>query len=211
MVEYRGGGNTRNLDLNRGTEPLVWMMNEAEEAGLKLDSKNLGDGVKRTTVIPSLTKGWWILEVLPLARLAYGSNGKRTIRSVTWDASIFPLTDPAIFSRPHLGRGRKISENHKIHYSVLANYLQVGEKKYQPRATYREPGQGRRKVEWEGMFRQAESQEAPQGFQLRWEGDRNMIEALRVVREVDIIVDMSNRLRVHNWLLEVSRLVSDGK
>ncbi|KAG9097106.1 hypothetical protein FS749_007048 [Ceratobasidium sp. UAMH 11750] len=73
-----GGGNVRNIDLNRGTESLVWMMNEAEQAGLKVDPTNLGQDVKRARVVPSLTIGWWILEFLPLTRLA--SNGSDTTK-----------------------------------------------------------------------------------------------------------------------------------
>ncbi|KAG8692503.1 hypothetical protein FRC08_009727, partial [Ceratobasidium sp. 394] len=190
-----GGGNTHNIELNRGTESLVWMINEAEAAGLKVDSKNLGDGVKRTQVIPSLKGGWWILEVLPLARLAYGSNGKRTI------------------SRPHLGRGRKISENHKVHYSVLANYLQVGEiNSYQPRAKYRDPGAHNRKVDWRRIFEDAQAKEAPTPYELKWEGDYKIIDALRIVREVDVKVAETTRpgdLETRDWLNSVNKSVED--
>ncbi|KAG9122482.1 hypothetical protein FRC07_001110 [Ceratobasidium sp. 392] len=190
-----GGGNTRNIELNRGTEPLVWMMNEAEDVGLVVDSKNLGDGVKRAQVIPSLTGVWWLLEVMPLARLAYGSDGKRVI------------------SRPHLGRGRKISENHKLHYSVLANYLQVeNQKRYKPYAKYKTSGINGRKMEWEAMFREAESQELAENHTLRWEGDRRIIEVLRIIREADGELATSgdpDQRGTITWLRTVSRLVDD--
>lgn len=77
-----GGGNTINTNLDRGTEPLVWMMNEAESAGLRMDSRNLGYGVRRAEVIKSLRGAWWLFEVLPLARVTYESDRKRTIRYV---------------------------------------------------------------------------------------------------------------------------------
>ncbi|KAG8740694.1 hypothetical protein FRC10_004039, partial [Ceratobasidium sp. 414] len=190
-----GGGNTHNIELNRGTESLVWMINEAEDAGLKVDSRNLGDGVKRTQVIPSLKGGWWILEVLPLARLAYGSGGKRTI------------------SRPHLGRGRKISENHKIHYSVLANYLQVGEtNSYQPRAKYRDPGADEHKVDWGRIFKDVQATETPAAYGLNWEGDYKIVDALRIVREVDAKVAENTRPgdpETREWLNSVNRAVED--
>ncbi|KAG8791982.1 hypothetical protein FRC12_007621 [Ceratobasidium sp. 428] len=190
-----GGGNTRNIELNRSTEPLVWMMNEAEDVGLDVDSKNLGDGVKRAQVIPSLTGVWWALEIMPLARLAYGSDGKRVI------------------SRPHLGRGRKISENHKLHYSVLANYLQVeNQKRYKPYAKYKIPGTNGRKMEWEAMFREAESQKNSGSTQMRWEGDRRIIEVLRIIREVDAQLTTNgspDQRSPIGWLNTVSRQVDD--
>ncbi|KAG9094006.1 hypothetical protein FRC06_011276, partial [Ceratobasidium sp. 370] len=189
-----GGGNTNNVELNRGTESLVWMINEAEDAGLKVDSRNLGDGVKRSQVIPSLKGGWWILEILPLARLAYGSNGKRTI------------------NRPHLGRGRKISENHKIHYSVLANYLQVGEaNSYQPRAKYKEPGDNKRKVDWGRIFDDAQAKEISPAYGLKWEGGYKIIDALRIVREVDVRVAENTRPddETRAWLNSVNKSVED--
>ncbi|KAF8594399.1 hypothetical protein BDV93DRAFT_502060 [Ceratobasidium sp. AG-I] len=77
-----GGGNTHNANLDRGTESLVWMMNEAENAGLKVDSKNLGYGVRRAQVIESLRGGWWFLEILPISRVRHGSQTKRTMRYV---------------------------------------------------------------------------------------------------------------------------------
>ncbi|KAG8719113.1 hypothetical protein FRC09_011604 [Ceratobasidium sp. 395] len=197
-----GGGNTRNIELNRSTEPLVWMMNEAEEAGLAVDSKNLGDGVKRAQVIPSLTGVWWALEVMPLARLAYGSDGKRVISQLE-------------LSRPHLGRGRKISENHKLHYSVLANYLQVeNQKRYKPYAKYKVPGTNGRNMQWEAMFHEAESQKHSGSSQMRWEGDRRIIEVLRIIREVDAKLAASggpDQRSSIGWLNTVARLVDDDE
>ncbi|KAG9094007.1 hypothetical protein FRC06_011277 [Ceratobasidium sp. 370] len=170
-----GGGNTRNTELNRGTESLVWMMNEAEEAGLVVDSKNLGDGVKRTQVIPSLTGAWWILEVLPLARLAYDSKGK-----------------------PDL---------------ILAGAVEVEEKRYKPYAKYKIPGPNGRKLEWDMMFREAaESQDLTGNQYLRWEGDRRIIEVLKIIREADDELaansgpDQRGALR---WLGAVRTLVED--
>ncbi|KAG9093688.1 hypothetical protein FS749_013958 [Ceratobasidium sp. UAMH 11750] len=187
-----GGGNTRNIQLNRGTESLVWMMNEAEDVGLKLDPKNLGDGVKRTHVIPSLSGGWWILEVLPLTRLAYGTQGQHTV------------------NRPHLGKGRRILGSHKIHYSVLANSLQI-EKEYQPHATYREPGPSGLKVEWERIFSEAETAPETGTCGLRWEGDRRIIDALRIIQEAESKSNASpwGDERAEAWLVAVEQLVSD--
>ncbi|KAG9090841.1 hypothetical protein FRC06_000860 [Ceratobasidium sp. 370] len=111
-----GGGNVSNVELDRGAESLVWMMNEAEQAGLKFDPTNLGQDVKRARVVESLTTPWRVLEYLPLTRLA--SSGVRTT------------------NRPHLGRGRRVPKHHKIHYSVLANRLQADDGDYEPRAKF---------------------------------------------------------------------------
>ncbi|QRV96021.1 hypothetical protein RhiJN_24039 [Ceratobasidium sp. AG-Ba] len=193
-----GGGNTRNVELNRGTEPLVWMMNEAEEAGLVVDSKNLGDGVKRARVIPSLVKGWWLLEILPLNRLSYTSKGPDRER---------------VISQPHLGRGRKIPKNHKLHYSVLANHLQTENGKvYTPRASYNVQGtngSGSLKLKWKEIFEDAQE---PGRNQIQWEGDYKIIEVLRVVREADIKLTESARsagINDSEWLRSVQALVAD--
>ncbi|KAG9124970.1 hypothetical protein FRC07_009516 [Ceratobasidium sp. 392] len=182
-----GGGNTQNVDLNRSAESLVWMIHEAKAAGLRFDSRNLGSGVKPAGVIPSLTGAWWILEWLPLVRASSESNEKRTM----W---------------PHCGRGRHISANHKIHYSVLANY-QASKANYSPWATYKEPTRDAgahmasskpedgssqlnsdisstlsRRARWDQIFTDAAQDVIIRSRNLRWEGDRKILEVLRVVR-----------------------------
>ncbi|KAG8781698.1 hypothetical protein FRC12_021609 [Ceratobasidium sp. 428] len=193
-----GGGNTRNIKLSRRLEPLVWMMNEAEDAGLVLDYKNLGDGAKDVQIIPSLMGAWWALELMPLARPTSGSDGKRVI------------------SQPHLGRGRNILGNHKLHYSVLATYLQVeNQKRYKPHAKYMVPGSDGREMEWEAILRQAESQDVSEDPLVHWEGDRRIIDVLRLIREVDARLTMRGNVDGHgsisSWLNTVARLAEDGK
>ncbi|KAG9091455.1 hypothetical protein FS749_016530 [Ceratobasidium sp. UAMH 11750] len=168
-----GGGNIRNIDLNRGAEPLVWMMNEAEKAGLVVDPTNLGQDVKTARIVPSLTLGWWIFELLPLTRLS--SDGLSTT------------------NRPHLGRGRRIPEHHKIHYSVLANRLQLKDPVYKPRATFKR---------WN--WKDAGSQKAA-----LWEGDDKLVKALEIVRTVDdeLLKAANPDPHSHDWLNDVKELL----
>ncbi|KAG9097105.1 hypothetical protein FS749_007047 [Ceratobasidium sp. UAMH 11750] len=171
------GGNIRNIDLNRGTESLAWMMDEAEQAGLKVAPLGLNQLAEQTHVTTSLSLPWWILEFLPLNRRDDKFNGARTTR---W---------------PHLGRGRRISEHHKIHYSVLDNLLQGASKSYRPRATFKQ---------WNLIFDDAASQRGT-----RWEGNAD---AVRMLRTVDNEIEMAQKN--HNsqpWLDNVIERLRDGE
>lgn len=207
-----GGGNTRNVNLDRGTESLVWMMNEAENAGLKMDSKNLGYGVRRAEVIESLTGAWWIFEVLPLARVTYKSDRKRTIRLVVQVEFLWNQLTRNGFSRPHLGKGREIPALHKLHYSVLANHMQAEEQRYQPMASFGEPGSSS-KVAWKEFFDDANRDEPTNTYPVEWEGDKRITKALWVVRSIDDIVygNSISEDKSQEWLDNVSQLVSDSE
>ncbi|KAG9091454.1 hypothetical protein FS749_016529 [Ceratobasidium sp. UAMH 11750] len=110
-----GGG----IDSNRSPAAelaLLWMMKEAEKAGLIVDPQTPDEDVKRARIVPSFTGLWWIHEILPLTRLA--SDGLSTT------------------NRWHLGRGRRIPGHHKIHYSAWANLWQARYTSYHPHARF---------------------------------------------------------------------------
>ncbi|KAG8715092.1 hypothetical protein FRC08_011007 [Ceratobasidium sp. 394] len=176
---YSGGGNVDNIELDRGAESLVWMMNEAEQAGLKFDPRNLGQDVKRARVIPSMTTSWWILEFFPLTRL--NSSGVSTTK------------------KPHLGRGRRIPNHHKIHYSVLANRQQAEDGEYEPHAKFKTQA-------WASLF------QAPRERKV-WDGDYKLVNALKIIREVDgeLTKAAEETSEGEPWLSSVAEHLQDGR
>ncbi|KAG2078485.1 hypothetical protein BDR04DRAFT_1112672 [Suillus decipiens] len=83
--------------------PLLWMREEAVEAGLKLHPPRVAfryEDLKTPKINDSLTFGWWLLELLPVTRLRYNNSDEQT-------------------RVPHVGKGRVILPGQKIHASVL--------------------------------------------------------------------------------------------
>lgn len=75
-----GGGNAKNVDLNRGDPPLRWMSYEAVQAGLMMSSFDGSkfEGWDTFKVNRSMTGMWWMLEILPLRRLSYRDDKRST-------------------------------------------------------------------------------------------------------------------------------------
>ncbi|KAG9097225.1 hypothetical protein FS749_006776 [Ceratobasidium sp. UAMH 11750] len=167
-LSHSGGGNVRNNKLNRGAESLVWMMNEAERLGLRLDPTNLGPDVTHPRVIPSLGITWWILEGLTLTRLSNRSEGMETTM------------------RPHRGHGRVIPGHHGIHCSVFVGGPESDAKSHKSRAWLCIPKKNknnnyepRARVNgwsWDKPY----SELGP-----RLEGDKDLIETLKIVRAAE--------------------------
>ncbi|KAG1760711.1 hypothetical protein EDD22DRAFT_780723, partial [Suillus occidentalis] len=87
--------------------PLLWMREEAREAGLLLNPREVAfryedEPFLEPGVTNSSNLAWWLLEILPIGHLCFNSN---TLKALT--------------CRPHLGRGRFIMPGQKIHESVL--------------------------------------------------------------------------------------------
>ncbi|QRW06859.1 hypothetical protein RhiLY_05858 [Ceratobasidium sp. AG-Ba] len=176
-----GGGNARNIHLNRGTETLIWMMHEAEQRGLRFDGGSAGAGVNCMRLKPSLKGIWLAFEILPIPRVTY-ELGKKIVTS-----------------RPHVGRGRKIPHHHRIHYSVLANYQQAGgSRPYKPSARLKPYGSKGKQFDWETVFKEAEDQNLRDIHYPQWEGDHLILEALKVIREAEDRV--SSSLPLSDWL-----------
>ncbi|KAF8598656.1 hypothetical protein BDV93DRAFT_403864, partial [Ceratobasidium sp. AG-I] len=91
----------KNPTLDRGAEPLVWIMEEAKRVGLKLEPHNVQVNKEAAEVTESLRRLWWVLEWLPISRASYKSNGEDVTKR-----------------KPHRGRGRKVLNGHKIHFTV---------------------------------------------------------------------------------------------
>lgn len=84
--------------------PLLWMREEAREAGLLLNPHEVAfkyedESFLEPGVTNSSNLAWWLLEILPIGHLCFDSN---TLKAL-----------------PHLGRGRFIMPGQKIHESVL--------------------------------------------------------------------------------------------
>ncbi|KAJ7202268.1 hypothetical protein GGX14DRAFT_570775 [Mycena pura] len=114
-----GGGNRKNISLDLGGVPLLWMENEATSAGLHLHPRNdvwKWEDIKREKPFESLTGPfWWFLEKIPLARSTY--NVDKLDETISWP--------------PHQGKGRLIVKDQLIHASVAFKY-----DIYRPRARF---------------------------------------------------------------------------
>ncbi|KAG1740621.1 hypothetical protein EDB19DRAFT_763182 [Suillus lakei] len=100
-----GGGNREKTGnaLNFQDMPLLWMREEALDAGLVFNSPKVAfryEDLKSPKITNSLTFPWWLLEALPIRRLRYNNSNRHTIL-------------------PHLGKGRTILPGQKVHASVL--------------------------------------------------------------------------------------------
>ncbi|KJA23408.1 hypothetical protein HYPSUDRAFT_39890 [Hypholoma sublateritium FD-334 SS-4] len=114
-----GGGNTKNVGMDRSQPPLRWMVFEAAAHGLR--TAEFARKRPKNEIIEikeSLTGIWWLLELLPFKRLTYtrDEHGSSTTH------------------KPHLGSPRKIHAGQKIHSSFfLTSNVHNGEP-YTPKA-----------------------------------------------------------------------------
>ncbi|KAF8594957.1 hypothetical protein BDV93DRAFT_576847 [Ceratobasidium sp. AG-I] len=74
-VWFAGTHSDDNPDLARAAEPLMWMMGEAKQAGLVLNSFVPQVNIKGAEVTESLRGPWHALEYIPFSRPLYRSNG----------------------------------------------------------------------------------------------------------------------------------------
>ncbi|KAF8600993.1 hypothetical protein BDV93DRAFT_446563 [Ceratobasidium sp. AG-I] len=73
-------GTHSDMLLDRGAEPLMWMMEEAKRAGLNLEPHNVQVEIKGAEVTESLEGFWWLFEILPITRMSYRATGKDVIK-----------------------------------------------------------------------------------------------------------------------------------
>ncbi|KAF8597365.1 hypothetical protein BDV93DRAFT_417232, partial [Ceratobasidium sp. AG-I] len=52
-------------------QPLTWMVQEAEEAGLKMDAQAIRYGIDNADINESLGTIWWLFEMMPFSRPTY--------------------------------------------------------------------------------------------------------------------------------------------
>lgn len=95
--------------------PLLWMREEAREAGLLFNPREVAfryedKSFLESGITDSANLAWWLLEMLPIGHLCFNSNTSKAL--------------------PHLGRGRIIMPGQKIHESVLFR------PNYRPRAHF---------------------------------------------------------------------------
>ncbi|KAG0694948.1 hypothetical protein DFH29DRAFT_1005894 [Suillus ampliporus] len=110
--------------------PLLWMCEEAREAGLLLNPRKVTFQDHKIT--NSLTLLWWLFEMLPIGHLQYNSNTHKTL--------------------PHRGRGRIIMPGQKIHESVLYR------PNYRPKAVFWDVQQWPEATYWPSAFAERLSQ-----------------------------------------------------
>ncbi|QRW07662.1 hypothetical protein RhiLY_06661 [Ceratobasidium sp. AG-Ba] len=118
-----GGGNKVNATLDRGGEPLKWMMEEAYGRGLSVRMHDVKLGFPHAEVTDSMRKlKWLVLEVLPF---------------LGW-RNYLPNGEPRSSWRPHLMRAREVLPYHSIHWTVKSSLEQAksGDEKnlYSPKA-----------------------------------------------------------------------------
>ncbi|KAG8795221.1 hypothetical protein FRC12_016862 [Ceratobasidium sp. 428] len=130
-----GGGNQDNMTLDRGGEPLKWMMEEAYEQGLSVRLHELKLDIPHVKVTNSMrvNSTWGLfynfLEVVPfISWKEYFSDGKS--RSRRW---------------PHLWSAREVLPHQSIHWTVnpslgknAPNQLGTTETAYIPKAILRD-------------------------------------------------------------------------
>jgi hypothetical protein len=78
-----GGGLEENVSLNLSSVPLLWMENEAEVVGLRLEPRASGgvwdlEDLQKHDGHESLRGGWKFMESLPLTRLSFQTAGETT-------------------------------------------------------------------------------------------------------------------------------------
>ncbi|QRW25595.1 hypothetical protein RhiXN_07544 [Rhizoctonia solani] len=106
-----GGGNKANPTLDRGGEPLKWMMEEAYKQGLSVRLHDVKIGVPHAEVTDSLRANsvrgclYTILEILPFLFWKESFSSKKY--TLKWD--------------PHLGSPREVLPHQSIHWTVNAS------------------------------------------------------------------------------------------
>jgi hypothetical protein len=80
---FRGGGKREKTGnaLNFQDMPLLWMREEASDAGLLLHSPKVAfkyEDLNAPKMKGSLTLPWWLLELLPIRRLCYNNSNQHT-------------------------------------------------------------------------------------------------------------------------------------
>ncbi|KAG8706870.1 hypothetical protein FRC09_002156 [Ceratobasidium sp. 395] len=156
-----GGGNKTNQDLNRGGEPLKWMMEEAHREGLSVKLHDVKVGLPTAEVKESLGGLWQLLEVMPMPRRVRSADGTSKIK---WT--------------PHRGKVRKVFPDQKIHWTVRASSDKQNNatRGYQPKAVLVNPNAGPTLSKYVVL----------DPFNLSdqyWEGETSLINAVDLVKQ----------------------------
>ncbi|KAG9124882.1 hypothetical protein FRC07_009867 [Ceratobasidium sp. 392] len=178
-----GGGNKVNQTLDRGGEPLKWMMEEAQKEGLSVRLHDVKIGTPHAEVTGSLVGTWWILEYLPISWRAYRPDGTST------------------FTR---GNGRQVLPGQKIHWTVGESLNEgirekASELRYIPRAwlvDYTGKATG-----WNKATLAANMDGVP------WDDNLNLM-----ARMVDLLKhEPTPESQNPDWLLSLHRYAEDGE
>ncbi|KAJ7887895.1 hypothetical protein B0H14DRAFT_2498126 [Mycena olivaceomarginata] len=118
--EAGGGGLKPDIAMNLSSVPLLWMENEAQAAGLRLEPRESGgvwdlNELQIEDVHESLTGAWKLMEYLPITRLSFQTTEETTGKRIP---NVCLCTHIHFFRMPHRGAGRVIAPGQRIHISV---------------------------------------------------------------------------------------------
>ncbi|ELU38023.1 hypothetical protein AG1IA_07948 [Rhizoctonia solani AG-1 IA] len=159
-----GGGNKANPTLDRGGEPLKWMMEEAHDCGLSVRLDDVKIGMPHAKVTNSMIWKWLILEILPLSWKRYRPNG-----------------DSKVSRGFHLMTPREVLPRHSIHWTVGASLKQgnrsseILQKPYAPKAIPIDKDGN--KVRWKTMELNHQKEGLP-----KWADNHNFIRMIEILK-----------------------------
>ncbi|KAF8704373.1 hypothetical protein RHS03_06057, partial [Rhizoctonia solani] len=164
LEEVCGGGNKANPTLDRGGEPLKWMMEEAHDCGLSVRLDDVKIGMPHAKVTNSMIWKWLILEILPLSWKRYRPNG-----------------DSKVSRGFHLMTPREVLPRHSIHWTVGASLKQgnrsseILQKPYAPKAIPIDKDGN--KVRWKTMELNHQKEGLP-----KWADNHNFIRMIEILK-----------------------------
>ncbi|CAE6346410.1 unnamed protein product [Rhizoctonia solani] len=177
-----GGGNKANPTLDRGGEPLKWMMEEAHDQGLSVRLHDVKIGMPHAEVTNSMRWKWLILEILPVSWKKYRPNGDSTISR--W----FHLMTP-----------REVLPRHSIHWTVGASLEQGNrdsgnlQKPYGPKAIPMD--EAGKEVNWNSMKLNHHKNGIP-----KWADNHNFTRMIEILKNEPESVD-------NKWFSDLQRYV----
>ncbi|QRV93517.1 hypothetical protein RhiJN_21535 [Ceratobasidium sp. AG-Ba] len=183
-----GGGNKSNPTLDRGGEPLKWMMEEAQAQGLSVRLHDVKIGVPHAEVTNSMLRKWLILEILPISWKRYTLGGKSVV-----------------LRRPHLMAAREVLPHHSIHWTVGASLdegsisrLDSSRKPYIPKATVL--GKDAKQIDWKDMKPNDKRRKGP-----KWADDHDFTTMVNILKDEPRVADDVWFSRLHNYVLKKKR------
>ncbi|CAE6473566.1 unnamed protein product [Rhizoctonia solani] len=191
LEEVCGGGNKANPTLDRGGEPLKWMMEEAHDCGLSVRLDDVKIGMPHAKVTNSMIWKWLILEILPLSWKRYRPNG-----------------DSKVSRGFHLMTPREVLPRHSIHWTVGASLKQgnrsseILQKPYAPKAIPIDKDGN--KVRWKTMELNHQKEGLP-----KWADNHNFIRMIEILKNEPESVNsdwFSNLHRHVLWNVSAERL-----
>ncbi|QRV93654.1 hypothetical protein RhiJN_21672 [Ceratobasidium sp. AG-Ba] len=164
-----GGGNKSNPKLDRGGEPLKWMLEEAHANGLSVRLHDVKIGVPHAEVTNSMNGlTWFILEVVPF---------------LCWKQYVFGHTFKSKWL-PHRMSVREVLPSHSIHWTVgvsldkVSQELAQSRSRYHPKAKILVEDEQKKSLLWKDI-----SVNANQDGQPKWEDNYHYADMVNLLKE----------------------------